>query len=162
MNMPYDRDPTDFMPEDFDDSRQEHEWLAQERAMREERVGTDAPTEDPRVAQYRLLARALRHPPLDPVPFDFAAQVARAATTAMPSDHFETLLLRALVTLLALASIVVAVMYGAGWWPSFAPMALAVSDTVVNWGLALLACTALTWLLDQVRRASSGRPDGPL
>ena len=149
MNMSYEHEPTDFAPEDSPG----REWQAQERATREERLGVDA-VDDPRVAQYRLVARALRHPPLDPVPFDFAAQVARVATSAMPSDRFETLLLRVLVALLGSAGAVVAALYGAEWWPSFAPIAPQVPDTALNWGLALAACTALTWVLNRVRRPS--------
>jgi hypothetical protein len=57
---------------DFDTEREQREWEAQERGLQEERAGARS-GRDADVAQYRLIARALRTPRLAPLPSDFAA-----------------------------------------------------------------------------------------
>lgn len=56
----------------------EREWEDQERALREERGGRP-PSGAGRIAEYRLVVRALCTPPLEPVPEDFAARTAALA-----------------------------------------------------------------------------------
>lgn len=140
----------------------EDEWRAQERAVAEERRGDDPAALDARVAQYRLIARALRHPPLDPVPFDFAVRLA-AGVGAPPrsaDERFERLLLRALLTLLALSGTAVTALYGAGWVSAVIvalPEALvATAATAANWSVALLACVGLSWALERACRWALG------
>jgi hypothetical protein len=140
----------------------EREWRAQERAIAEERRGEDPAALDARVAQYRLIARALRHPPLDPVPFDFAARLA-AGVGAPPrsaEERFERLLLRGLLALLALSGTAVTALYGADWISAAAvalPQELvATAATATNWSVALLACVGLSWALERACRWALG------
>lgn len=145
----------------FDDPRTRSEWDAQERALREERLGVPVGA-DARVAEYRLLARALRHPPLDAVPYDFAAQVARRAAAGPAFDErLEGWLLRGLVALFALAAIAVVGAYGAAWWPSADALADVLPDGAGTWASAVIACIALSWLMQGVlRQIDAGPRDG--
>lgn len=144
----------------FDDPRARAEWDAQERALREERLGVPVGP-DPRVAEYRLLARALRHPPLDAVPVDFATQVARRAAAGPAFDErLEGWLLRGLVTLFAVATLAVAGLYGGAWWPSGDALGAALPDGAGTWASAVIACVALSWLLQGVMRQVDAGPRG--
>jgi len=89
---------------DIEKESELREWDAQERAVRAERLGARN-GHDPVVAQYRLIDRALRKPPLSPLPRNFAAEVAaRIEQKARAgNDHFEVWLGRGLVALLVLA-----------------------------------------------------------
>lgn len=140
-------------------ARREAEWQAQERALRDERAGSPLPVGDARRAEYRLVSRALRHPPLDPVPFDFARTVAaRVARATDGDDRLERLLLRVLVGLLAVAGMVIGTVYGSTWAPAvMAAMPLPAGE-LLRWGLAVLACAATTWLLGQVLRSENPFP----
>jgi hypothetical protein len=92
----------------FGDASHEREWLAQESAMRRERLHLDPAGDDARGRRYRLLARALREPPQDSLPADFAARVAaRAAAAPASALRFEFVLMTALATVLAIAAGVV-------------------------------------------------------
>ena len=71
----------------FDDPRTRSEWDAQERALREERLGVPV-GDDARVAEYRLLARALRHPPLDAVPVDQHFQPRSDLRIRIKAKHY--------------------------------------------------------------------------
>lgn len=146
MNTPHDRlDPT-----------QEREWQAQERGRQEERLGTDPACGDPRIGQYRLLARALRHPPLDPIPADFATRVA-ARRAAGDDDRLESLLLRGLFVVLGLAAAVVVAVYG-GSWLGTARALLPPSDGFnADLLLLLLACIAASTIFEQWRRERADR-----
>jgi hypothetical protein len=77
---------------------QRHEWLTQERALKEERQGAGASDGDDSVAKYRLIARALRLPPVDPLPPDFASRIGEIARAQ--DDRFEMWLQRSLIVLL--------------------------------------------------------------
>jgi anti-sigma factor RsiW len=89
---------------DIDKERELREWEAQERAVRAERLGARM-GHDATVAQYRLIDRALRNPPLTPLPSDFAARVAARVdlTARAGNEHLEVWLARGLVILLVLA-----------------------------------------------------------
>ena len=94
--------PHDSTPADA--NRRDAEWRVQEQALRDERAGTPVAADDARLAEYRLISRALRHPPLDPVPYDFARTVAaRATAVAATDDRVERLLLRLLVGVMVAA-----------------------------------------------------------
>ena len=56
------------------------EWEAQERALRAERLKLDAGQGDARTAQYRMIARALRQPPVSPMPAAGAVALCAAMT----------------------------------------------------------------------------------
>lgn len=123
----------------------EQEWSAQERALAEERAGAAAATGDPRLRSYRLMARVLAQPPEEPLPPDFARQVARRAQqAAQPADtRLEQGLLTFLVALMLVAGLVSVLASGEQWLPSFEFGAL---GTLVAkpWMWALAACLAFT------------------
>jgi hypothetical protein len=144
--------PNDLPPTDA--TRREAEWQAQEQAMRDERAGIPHSAGDVRRAEYRLISRALRHPPLDPVPFDFARSVAKRATAvADADDRVEQLLLRGLVGAMVIAGAVIAAIYGAAWWPAVAGVLPLPAGELLRWGLVLVACAGTTWMLGQVLRS---------
>jgi hypothetical protein len=146
--------PRDTTPTDA--ARQAAEWQAQEQALRDERAGVPLQAGDARRAEYRLISRALRHPPLDPVPYDFARAVAaRAARVADSDDRLERLLLRVLVGVMVVAGAVIAALYGAAWWPAMAAALPLPAGEMLRWGLAVVACAAVTWMLGQVLRSEA-------
>lgn len=136
----------------FDDPRVEREWQLQERAQREERAGAPMAADDPRLAQYRLLTRALRAPVMEPIPFGFAEQVARRAqAVASTSDRVERYLQQ-----LLLGGLVVLGMFFA-WTssPSWLPGLLQVMPQgTLSWGPVVAACCAVTWGWDGIVRAT--------
>jgi hypothetical protein len=134
---------------DFDSEREQREWDAQESAMRAERAGS-ALVGGAGVEQYRLIARALRTPPIDAIPLDFAAQTAaRAAREArLASEAVEIWLGRGLVALLLVAGAVAIRVYGG---ESLLDFSFSVPDgatfgirTVVSWSLAVAACIGIS------------------
>ena len=134
---------------DLDNEREQREWDAQESAMRAERTGS-APAGDVGVEQYRLIARALRTPPIDAIPLDFAARTAaRAAREArLANEAVEIWLGRGLVALLLIAGAVAVRVYGG---ESLLDFSFSVPDgatfgirTVVSWSLAVAACIGIS------------------
>lgn len=124
----------------------EREWLAQEQAMRDERLGAAAFGSGGPEAQYRAIARALREPPAEALPADFARQVARAAESrAAAGAQWETWLLRALGAVLGVSGVAALAYYGSESVAGVDPAAL-------RWIAAFAACGALTWSLDWGRR----------
>lgn len=144
-------------PRDFDNERHQREWQAQELARHKERLGVDPVADDARVARYRLLARALRHPPLDPLPDDFAAQVvARAERLSRTLDErVEIWLQRTLAALLAVAGAAAATLYGDAWLQALMPRPG--SGTLATWALAIGACVGLTFALEHWRGGAERR-----
>lgn len=139
---------TDEIPR-FDDPAREREWLAQENALRRERLHLDPAGDDARSQRYRLLARALRTAPPDCLPADFARQVSALVATpaheAPPAMTLERVLTITLAGMLVLAAGTVTVIYGAAWWPSFE--VLLPTPAASQWLLALAGCLGLSWLL---------------
>ena len=92
-------------------THRELEWHAQEKALRRERLGNEGEPEADaaRDRQYRLIARLLADPPLDPIPPDFARLTAEAALARQRSPvrrlSWETMLEPALWTMLVLAGL---------------------------------------------------------
>lgn len=142
------------------DPIEEREWQAQERARLEARNGAATPSDDPMVARYRKLSRALRTPMTETLPDDFAANVARLAQVGVvaqapaeaPEAAFELGLTRALIGLFAIAAVVVAAMYGGQWVRPIMDLLHLDSAVAVNWALALGACVGATWATEQLRR----------
>ena len=146
--------PQDTTPADT--ARRDAEWQAQEQALRDERAGAPLQAGDARRGEYRLISRALRHPPLDPVPYDFARTVAaRAVRVADVDDRLERVLLRALVGVMTVAGAVIAAMYGATWWPAVAAALPLPAGELLRWGLAVVACAAVTWMFGQLLRSEA-------
>jgi anti-sigma factor RsiW len=137
----------------FDDANDEREWLAQERAMRRERLHLDAAGDDARSRRYRLLARALREPLPDALPPDFAARVAaRVASAPASSTRLEFVLTTALAIALAIAAAAVTAMYGSEWLPSFSAILPAPRAPASGWLLAVGGCLGASWLLGEWQR----------
>jgi hypothetical protein len=137
----------------FDDPASEREWQAQERAMRAERLGLDANRDDARVLRYRLITRALRQPPVEALPADFAQQVASLATRtrklAEPpgESRRDATWLAVAAGSFSAAGAATVVLYPQAWqlaWPTPAPQTL-------HWSLLLGGCLGLSWLLGRLK-----------
>ena len=141
------------------DPHAEQEWAAQEHSEREERLGLTTMGVEPRVAQYRLIARVLSEPVNDQLPPHFAAAVAaRVEAASQPADDpIDRWLQRGLFVLLALAAI-------AFWSGSL--VALISGDEMravpaVQWAYAIGLCIALSFLIDIWTTWSAGRKQLP-
>lgn len=134
---------------DFDSEREQREWDAQETALRAERSGSTAPG-DADVAQYRLIARALRTPDLDAIPRDFAAETAARALREqrIANETLEVWLGRGLVALLLLAGAIAIRVYGGeallGFSFSVPDGATLGIQSVVGWSFAIAACIGIS------------------
>jgi hypothetical protein len=133
---------TDNVPP-FDDAAQEREWLAQESALRRERLNLDRAGEDERGRPYRQLASALREPLPDGLPRDFATRVAARAATAS-AVHFEIVLLAMLIAALLVVAGIVVTTYGNQW--------TARNLQGSAWLLALAGCLGTSWLMQSWQR----------
>jgi hypothetical protein len=136
----------------------EREWQAQERALHNERTGTDAAADDALVARYRTVARALRQPPPEGLPSNFAYEVARLAAVQPPpaevDSAVEQWLIRALVGALVLAGAVVAAIYGGQWLQATGSLLAETGGVGVGgWIVTLAVCFAITYGVDWLRRA---------
>ncbi|MHB1057465.1 MAG: hypothetical protein ACYC0F_06250 [Rhodanobacter sp.] len=134
----------------FGDDASEREWLAQERAMRRERLHLDSAGDDARSRRYRLLARALREPLPDALPADFAQHMAARVAGARPPApriRFEFVLLFALGSALLIGAGTVTAMYGRAWLQPFRELLPASPAPTLGWLLALGGCLAVSWLL---------------
>lgn len=140
----------------------EREWARQEEALRRERAGEPEPrgSAEPAVAEYRLIARALRHPPMEALPDDFASQVATLAQAAAEADdRLERLLQRGLTGLLALAAAVVTAMYGQAWWPAIASAVPVASGEGGAWiATAVVGAGLMGWAGRYVERLAARGP----
>jgi hypothetical protein len=132
---------------DFENEREQREWDAQESALRAERTG--GRIGGPGAAEYRLIARALRTPALDPLPSDFAARTAARALRAqrIANETVEVWLERGLVALLLVAGAAALLAYRDSLPElSFSvPAAAAVGiQSVLGWSFAVAACIGLS------------------
>jgi hypothetical protein len=145
----------------FPDAACEREWLAQEEAMRREQHHLDPAADEVQIRRYRRLARVLREP-LDAVlPPDFARQVAaRVAVRPQPAMdvRFERSLTFALGITLALAAMVVTVVYGKAWLSPIIHSLPALHLLTGRWLLAFAACIAVSWLLGAWQRPAPSSP----
>lgn len=134
---------------DFDSEREQREWDAQEAALRAERAGSTA-AGDADVAQYRLIAHALRAPQIDAIPRDFAAETAARALREqrIANETLEVWLGRGLVALLVLAGAVAIRVYGGeallGFSFSVPDGATLGIQSVVGWSFAVAACVGIS------------------
>ncbi|WP_329741630.1 hypothetical protein [Dyella sp. A6] len=139
------------------DPAQEREWQAQERALRAERLGLDPRGDDVRVRRYRVLSKALRQPPAEALPADFAAQVAALAAPATQprkTRHgaLETALLTSLPGIAVVAGAVALGYDAQAWLPAVRVAVPAVDPQSLRWLLALGGCLGLSWLLERWQR----------
>ena len=119
----------------------EQEWQAQERALAEERLGIASGTA--RDSSYHVLARALLHPPINPIPADFAAKTAAKVllNAGSADERFEVWLQYIAIALLLLAGTVAAVRFSNIWIQAFAD--LEHIQWLVLAGLCVLVSSAL-------------------
>lgn len=158
MNQHIDHRPIDDNPPPFDDASHEREWLAQENAMRRERLCLDPAGDDARSRSYRLLARTLREPLQHDLPADFAQRMAAyVAVASAPALRFEFVLMTVLAIALVIASGVVTAMYGSQWLPAFSAILPAPQAPASRWLLALAGCLGVSWLLGQWQRHVQAR-----
>lgn len=162
MNTPNDRSPhRPLSPADR--QRLDAEWQAQERAVEQERRGLPLDPEDPRLAEYRLIARALRTPAMDPPPFDLTAQIVRHVERAQQfGERVEAWLLRGLGLVLAVAAAVAVTLYGANWVPAFAELWPSLSSEATGWGTLLVGCLGVSGLWQWLGRHSRGPEHTPV
>ena len=136
--------------------REQREWEAQERALYEERSGAPS-TGDRHVDVYRLVARALRAPPLAPLPSDFAARTAgRVRALRATGEQVEIWLERALVALLLLGGAGALMLYNGDWLrelPLSVPEGAAMGvRTVATWSVAVAACVGISSVFSLARK----------
>lgn len=149
--------------DDFGGERHEREWDAQERALREERLGAAPKRRETRVNEYRLLARALGDPALDPIPEDFVTRTAaRAVGVEAAKDRLDVWLQHGLIALLAAVGVSTMAALAGSWLQAFGiaitrPAAL----SLLSWTTAILACIALSEALDYWRRKRGSGGDWP-
>ena len=158
MNTPDDRTPADRTPDHRNDPpvgrngwrsldalRLEAEWQAQEHALEQGRRGLPLDPADSRLAEYRLIARALRTPAMEPVPYDLAAQVVRHVEgTPAAGELFERWLLRVLGVVLVAAAVAVVGTYGPQWMPSLTGLVPTLVPQSADWAGLLVGCLAVS------------------
>ncbi len=123
------------------------EWELQERARSDVRdaIAGDAVPSD--FAAYRRIAQALRTPPPERLPSNFAFQVAQLAARMPKARRLDTRLeqwlMRGLVTVMGIGGVVVAAVYGAGWLQALE----STGAGAAGWAAAVAACLLLTWAM---------------
>ena len=135
------------------DQFDEREWRLQERALREERLHA-GDAGDPEIAAYRRIVRALRQPPPDALPADFAQGVAARAARlpARGEGAGERWLVRGLVVAFAASALYFVADDGGAWLrASLSLLPDADVGALRSWGLALGACVAMTWAFGRWR-----------
>ncbi|MEO8061565.1 MAG: hypothetical protein ABI821_02335 [Pseudomonadota bacterium] len=125
------------MNEDID----EHEWLAQERAMSGELQSPGFAEGNARARSYRLIAHALRQPPPDNLPPHFAQRMSRIA--AADDAPFESVLISVLVAALVICAIITVARFGSQW---------AFDARTSGWLLAFAGCLGASWLTEAWQR----------
>lgn len=135
------------------------EWHAQEQALQRERAGDAHDDRDSaRVRSYRVVTHALKQPPADLLPGNFAERVAalaeRETTTA---SRLEDGLLATFMTSLVCGLIVLTMLDGKDWLHAIANVQLFANP----WVYALLGCLAMSQGIAWLRPASRRhyRPD---
>lgn len=133
----------------------DEEWQAQEQALRRERAQDARDVHDSAQVQgYRMVMRALKQPPPDLLPGNFAERVAALAEReAIPAPRLENGLLVALMTTLVCGLIALATIDGRDWLHAIANLHLFGNP----WVYALLGCLAMSqgiaWLRPADRHA---------
>jgi hypothetical protein len=151
-------------PRPFDDAADEREWQAQERARAEERAGNALGGDDPLVARYRLVARALSVPAHEMLGADFARETARRSESDRPAPRaadavralapFERTLLISLTVVFSAITIVAAI--ASGLSQPIGDAAREIGALAANpWLLTLLACLAVSFPGSRVRTRES-------
>ena len=136
----------------------EYEWQAQENALNSERSSEPPRSDDPLMARYRLVARALREPSPIGLPEDFAVQMARRVAAPIDLDaRFEQRLVTLLVGLFGVSGVIVAAIYGSDWLRASSMFVPELGATSLKWLLVVLACVGMSWTMGLLRFGQSGR-----
>lgn len=136
----------------------DHEWQAQEAALRESRAGIAPAVTASSAAGYRRVVDALRVAPPSALPVDFAAQVARQVATRVDADaRFERRLVVGLVVAFAIGLVVAAASGGGASLRALAGLVPSTSPATFNWLFAALACVALSWTMGRLPLAAARR-----
>lgn len=143
-------------PQDFGRDSDRLEWQAQERALDAERRGADHKGSRGSDAEYRLIARALRQPPIGALPENFAAQMAArvGSTGNVGGDRLETWLVRGLLLAMVVGGIASVTVFGDAW---LAPLAAQASGTAVSWIVSAVICLVLTLAVENGIRSRMSR-----
>lgn len=168
-------------PNERDEDVQRREWQVQERARKEERHGVEPigngddtastlPGSDGitagSLAKYRLIARALRQPPIGSLPESFAAETAARieAMSGTMSDGVEMWLQRALFTLLLVTGTATAVVFGGEWLTALVSRVFALGHsgpgTAGDWIVAVAVCLTLSLAIEVGLRRRQLQPVG--
>jgi hypothetical protein len=133
----------------------EREWQAQERAMRAERNAVPL-GDDTQAAPYLGISRALREPPMAPLPMDFAADVARHVQAAQDAnaERFERILMHALIAVLGVSAGVLCVIHGAQWLRAIGN---AMPDGGGTWLAVVATCAGMHWTMERWRERDAVR-----
>ncbi len=104
------------------------------------------PGPNPAVNEYRLVMRALRQPPSESLPMDFAARVARRVLFAEERGSFEDWMVTALMLVMAAAGLIYLL-------PMLSRVVASFDVQLPTLPWPMLAATAaavgLAWLVDQ-------------
>jgi hypothetical protein len=140
------------------------EWHDQERARHEERLRYPVTRTDPRVAEYRLLARILSEPEAQRLPDNFAAFVAARAEAEYlaADDTVERWGQRVLSAALALTAITffgadLATMAHSLFVQSESAGGVDGLSPTLRWASAIGLCVALSFVAAQWKNAASTR-----
>lgn len=125
------------------------EWQAQEQALQRERAQNACDERDnAQVRSYRVVMRALKQPPPDLLPENFAEQVAALAERPATAPlRLEDGLLAALMTALVCGAIALAMIDGQDWLHAIASIRLIANP----WIYALLGCLAMSQCIAWLR-----------
>lgn len=136
------------------------EWALQERARHDARAGARGHVEDPDLDAYQRIAQALRTPPAERLPSNFAFQVAQLAARLPKASRLdlrlEQWLVRGLVATMVLGGVVVAAIYGGSWLGTLESSGVGAG----GWVATLLACVLLTWGMQGWRLLQHRRTQG--
>ena len=140
----------------------ERAWQLQEQALRAAHGRSDEADAAAAALADRRLLRALREPPLSPLPADFAAGVvarlaAPAAATRAVDSRLERLLGAGLGIALGAAALVQGLEQGAQWLQIVAEQASPLPPGTLRLGVALAACVGGSWLIGLLPRWQARR-----
>jgi hypothetical protein len=130
----------------------ETEWRLQEQA-RLSMPATDNANDD--LIAYQAIDEALRTPPANALPHDFAASIARIAQgqEAAQNDGLEQNLIRILGAVLGISGGVALAFYAGDLLPGASASFIQFGGTTLGWTGATLGCIGVSWLCSHLLQA---------